>query len=75
MPRAVLLKAGSDINAKTRWKETPLHMAVRNGRLDAVKQLVEAGAKLDPVTAGGDTAFVLSQKYKKTDVEKYLSSL
>ena len=72
---AVLLKAGCNVNAVTRWKETPLHMAVRNGKLASAKQLVEAGAKLDVQTAGGDTALELAKKYRKADVEEYLAGL
>lgn len=68
----VLLKAGCDINAKTRWLETPLHYAARNGRLASVKQLVAAGAQLDPKTTTGETALTLANKYRKLDIEAYL---
>jgi len=70
-----LLKAGVNPNAITQWKETPLHMATRNGKLDCVKQLVGAGAKTDKETIGGDTALVLAKKYRFSAVEEYLAGL
>merc|ERR1711935_854667 len=70
---ALLLKAGAKPDAITQWKETPLHMAARNGKLACVKALVEGGASLDKQTIGGDTALVLSRKYKMASIEEYLS--
>jgi len=72
---ALLLKAGAQVDAVTQWKETPLHMAARNGKLACVKALVESGASLDKQTIGGDTALVLSRKYKMASIEEYLSGL
>ena len=70
-----LLKAGSEVDAVTQWKETPLHMATRNGRLECVKLLTAAGAKVDKQTIGGDTPLVLAKKYRMKAVEDYLASL
>jgi len=50
-------------------------MAARNGKLACVKALVESGASLDKQTIGGDTALVLSRKYKMASIEEYLSGL
>ena len=50
-------------------------MAVRNGKLPAVKALVGAGASLASTTFGGDTPLVLSKKYRMASIEEYLSSL
>lgn len=72
---AVLLKAGCDVNAQTRWSETPLHYAVRNGKLASVKQLVAAGADINIETVSGDSALVLARKYMKPEIVAYLSEL
>jgi len=71
---AALLKAGSKIDAMTQWKETPLHMATRNGRLAVVKQLVEAGASTSTQTYGGDDALTIAKKYKMKEVAEFLTS-
>jgi ankyrin repeat protein len=48
----LLLKAGANVNAKTRSGETALHGAALRGWNDLVKVLVDAGAELDaPATA------------------------
>lgn len=70
----VLLDAGVNIDSKTKWDETPLHMAVRNGRLNVVKQLVAAGASKAKKTYGGDNAASLASKYRMTSIAEYLSS-
>lgn len=42
------IAAGADINALQSYSSyTPLHLAVKNGRVDAVRVLVKAGAKID----------------------------
>ena len=69
-----LLKSGSKIDAKTQWKETPLHMAARNNRVDTVKQLVDAGASTSAETYGGDNALSIAKKYKFKAMAEYLAS-
>ena len=71
----LLLKEGSPLDAYTAYKETPLHMAVRNNRLACVKVLVEAGASTSAVySTNGDTAVTLAQKYKFQSIVEYLTS-
>ena len=52
------LAAGADLEARAGAShETPLHVATRRHRTEAVELLLEAGCELDGVTAGGKTAF------------------
>ena len=71
----LLLDAGCDPSVINKFEETPLHMATRNGKLPAVKALIAAGANPKAKTFGGDTALVLSKKYKMAAVQEYLESL
>ena len=71
----LLVDAGVSPSVTNKFDESPLHFAVRNNRLPAVKMLVGAGADRAQKTFGGDTALVLAQKYKMTAVEDYLTSL
>lgn len=48
-----LLDLGADPNIKDNAHETPLHVAVRTGRLDVAKVLKTRGAKLDAHSAAG----------------------
>ena len=71
----LLIKAGTPIDAYTTFKETPLHLAVRNNRLVCVKALVEAGASTSKeYSTNGDTALTLAQKYKFESIVAYLES-
>ena len=73
----LLLKMGSpqDIDAYTSYKETPLHLAVRNNRLSCVKTLVEAGASTSALySTNGDTALTLARKYKFAAIVEYLTN-
>lgn len=70
----LLLDGGFKVDPTTRWAETPLHFAIRNGRLNVVKQLKEAGADTSKETFGGDNALALAQKYRMVSVAEYLSS-
>ena len=40
-----LLAAGADVNATNQWYDTPLHLAVRIGSVQACRTLLEAGAE------------------------------
>jgi ankyrin repeat protein len=71
----LLLESGANPSVTNKFDETPLHMAVRNGKLPAVKALVEAGASLAPKTNGGDNAMSLAKKYRMAKVEEYLATL
>jgi len=44
-----LLAKGADVNAKTRYNQTPLMFAAEKGHLEIVKALIEAGADVNVV--------------------------
>ena len=71
----LLIDAGANPSVTNKFDESPLHFAVRNNRLPAVKLLIGAGADRAQKTFGGDTALVLAQKYRMKTVEDYLTSL
>ena len=62
-----MIRAGVDVNAPSKAlypHGTPLHHAVCSGSLDAVKVLVEAGARLDPTdSAWGGTPLGWAEYY------------
>jgi uncharacterized protein len=58
----VLLQAGADPNAKTPDGTTMLHQAVTVRRTDAIRALVEKGAKLDAVNKDNMTPLLLAEK-------------
>ena len=52
------LEAGEDLSARAgAAAETPLHVAARRRRLEAVRRLLDHGADIDARTAGGKTAY------------------
>jgi ankyrin repeat protein len=53
-----MIAQGADVNQRAgALAETPLHVATRRRREYAVKALLENGAQVDAVTAGGKTAY------------------
>ncbi|HUK35310.1 MAG TPA: ankyrin repeat domain-containing protein, partial [Vicinamibacterales bacterium] len=58
----VLLKAGADPNGKAPDGTTLLHQAVTVRRVDAIRALVDAGAKLDAVNKDNMTPLLLAEK-------------
>lgn len=52
---ALLVEAGADVNARNWRKLTPLHRAVRAGRIGYVRFLLDHGADVNAVDVAGDT--------------------
>ena len=50
--------SASNVNKKNAKGETPLHIAVRNGKLEKAKELVDAGADVDAKDYAGWTPLV-----------------
>ena len=59
-----LVAAGSELEARTYYSYTPLHLAVMNSGLAAIDALLEAGAELEaPVPGDGYTPLHLAARY------------
>jgi len=58
----VLLEAGAKPNAKSPKGDSALHIAARDGRLDAIRALVAGGASIDQKNAQGLTALQAVEK-------------
>ena len=50
-----LLARGSDLHAKTRWGASALSEAVRRGRIEIAKRLIEHGANINKKDRNGST--------------------
>jgi len=58
----VLIEAKADVNGLTVEKDSPLHVAARNGNLTAAKILVSNGADLQRPNTAGKTPLMLSKE-------------
>jgi prolyl 4-hydroxylase len=63
--RKILDRHADQVNAKDSNGWTPLHEAVRSGRLEAVKLLVERGADVNALTNDGRSPLHHAKKYHK----------
>ena len=61
----LLVHHGAELNAQDRKGRTPLHRAAYEGRVDALKALLAAGADPDITNKGGKTAFAIARKEAK----------
>ena len=53
----ILIDAGADIDAKTDYGSTPLHIAASQGSIDVMRILLQAGADPNARNKNGSTAF------------------
>ena len=68
-----ILDHKADPNARTRRNgQTPLHIAVKNGRFDAVKLLLEYGADVYVKNEYGHTPLHYASHYHKVDIVELL---
>lgn len=64
-----LLAKGADVNAKTRYNQTPLMFAAQQGHIEIVKTLLEAGADLNVTDTFYKSVTALSAAADKGHVE------
>lgn len=72
----VLLDCGADIEFPVKTSKTlfrPLHMAARLGLPTIIRALVEAGCDINSRTNSGDTALMISAKYKREECFRILA--
>ena len=58
----LLLNNNAYVDARNNNGETPLHLCVRNGRVDVLKSLLENGASTDVVNRAGQTPLHIAAK-------------
>ena len=68
----VLAASGSNVNAIDFRKQTPLHLAAQEGRLQAVRMLVRLGADLEKRDALGLTAIDVAERNWRKAVYAFL---
>ncbi|KAK2701221.1 hypothetical protein QYM36_020113 [Artemia franciscana] len=54
------------------WGQTPLHVAVRNGRVDLCDLLILYGAEVDGINLNNETPLVTAIKANNSEMVKYL---
>uniref|UniRef100_A0A6P7H3I6 Ankyrin-3-like n=1 Tax=Diabrotica virgifera virgifera TaxID=50390 RepID=A0A6P7H3I6_DIAVI len=69
----ILIRRGSNLDAKTYNGETPLHICVRKGYLEAAKRLIESGARshLEGGVSGNSPVHLAAQ-YNQQEILEYL---
>lgn len=68
------LEGGADPNTRVGpFEETALHVAVRRRRVEMVGPLLDAGAEIDALTAGGKTAWVHAYRRGFNEVTEALA--
>lgn len=60
-----------DINDGNKKKETPLHIAVRNNKVEFVKFLIERGAEVEAKDVNGATPLFISLEVDNLELAKY----
>lgn len=68
----LLIDAGADVEAKTRYNVTPLSLACTNGSAAMIERLLEAGADPNSVSEEGQTALMTASLSGNEDAVKLL---
>jgi ankyrin repeat protein len=67
-----LIGRGAAVNAKDEHGDTPLHIAVRNDRLQLTKRLLDQGADVNLPDAEGHTPLEIAQTNENRDITREL---
>lgn len=67
-----LIGAGTDVNARDEWRETPLHTASEHGYPEIVDLLIESGANVNAADATGSTPLHYSSQHGNLKCAKLL---
>jgi ankyrin repeat protein len=70
----LFIKAGADINARTKKGATPLHYAAYQGQIAVVKLLVSKGADVNATDNGGDTPLRWAEMLGHEEIVTFLRS-
>ena len=66
-------KHGAQVNMKNEFGETPLHLAAEHGEIEAIKCLIEHGAKLESRDRNGKTPLAAYTKHKHKNIVRMLN--
>ena len=69
----LLLENCADINARTKYHSTPLHLAARRGRVEVLHVLLQHGANVGLEDSGGRTALQVASNEGHDEIVKFLS--
>jgi ankyrin repeat protein len=69
----LLLENCADINARTKYHSTPLHLAARRGWAEVVHVLLQHGANVVLEDSGGRTALQVASNEGHNEIVKLLS--
>ena len=72
---ALAITKGGKLNARAPNGQTALMLAVKNGKLELVRQLIDADADMDIADFDGVTAIKLARKLGHEDIASYLRSV
>ncbi|XP_024047706.1 ankyrin-3 isoform X2 [Citrus clementina] len=75
---AVLLSCGADAQCPIRTQKTefhPIHLAARLGFSTILQSLIDSGCDLNTKTESGETALMISAKYKQEECVKVLAKV
>jgi len=71
---ALLIAAGADVEACTRESgSTPMHLAAKEGRINAIRQLVAAGAQVEVRNKDCNTPQGLARRHRHDEAERLLN--
>lgn len=71
----ILLRAGADVNARSKHGFTPLHWAAKTGRIGYVRLLLAHGAFANAQTNGRQTAWAFAVRHGHREVASLLDSV